>query len=176
MLDFEFEEGKLTKVNVKEQHILFQDAKFLNQYGIEISRVAPSFDNSKAIDISKMVKRVSIVHDHLAPEEIQIGSAYLNLLLNRQVGELSVSFIEDKKANVHKFLKMHGGEDIIPTNGTYLLPYEYYFNIKIIHYKDGVNLLSDDYILTANFSHEYQAGEAEFQQIEATFCKIKSWK
>jgi len=182
MIDFEFDKGILTKADVYVQHTLFKNSKVANQYNITISRIAPFYPIHKSLIISQMVKRVSIVHDAIGEEEILLGSAYLNLLLNQQVGEITISFVEDKDASVLDFLKKDNGNDIFPTDGTFLLPYDYYFRIEITHYKSSLPtpkhtiLLEGDYILSNNFPHEYQAGEEELQMVDATFKPIKSWK
>ena len=179
MINFEFDDGKMTKAEVTDQHNIFKNSKVLNQYYIRINRVAPAYSHSKAEKISKMVKKVSIIHNSMDNEEIEFGTAFLNLLINRQIGEISISFVEDKDASVKDFLLKTGGEDIYPTDGSCMLPYEYYFHVEIKHYispKKTTKLLSEDYNLSGTFSHDYQAGDEELQMIEATFKPIKSWK
>jgi len=174
VIEFTFSDLTADKVDVNEQHILFRDAKMVNEYKIFISREAPSYSMKASEKISKMIKSVSLVHDVVASEETIIGSAYLNLLIQRQSGEITIGFTEDDDSNVLKFLTKNGGEPIYPTDGTFLLPYDYYFRIKLTHHKETV-LIEKDFVLSSNFPHTYQTGEPEFQMIEATFKPIKSW-
>jgi len=74
--------------------------------------------------------------------------------------------------------------NIMPSDGTLLLPYQYYFRIRISHiiadsntktaYEDVV--IDDDYILEGSPSQEYTTGDEKYLQTSATFKPIKSWK
>lgn len=75
------------------------------------------------------------------------------------------------------------GDKIIPSDGTFLLPYEYFFNIKVSHIvadpiSDTVyeeTIIEGDYILDGSPSQEYSVGDERYLEISATFKPIKSY-
>jgi len=75
-------------------------------------------------------------------------------------------------------------QNIIPSNGTTLLPYQYYFRIKISNLVSDFSanrvyemvVLEDDFILEGNLSTEYSTGEEQYLEVTATFKPIKSWR
>ena len=74
------------------------------------------------------------------------------------------------------------GGRIMPSDGTLLLPYEYFFEISIIHLIiDPISgtvtekvVIQDDYILDGSPSQEYSVGDERYLEITATFVPIKS--
>lgn len=73
---------------------------------------------------------------------------------------------------------------ILPSDGTSLLPYEYYFKIKVITMDiDLVNnrvgetvIVDDDFVLEGSISQDFATGTEEYEEITATFKPIKSWR
>lgn len=76
----------------------------------------------------------------------------------------------------------HG--NIMPSDGTTLLPYEYYFRIKISNMRADLAsnsvyetvVLDDDYILDGNVSEDRSTGDEAYLEVNATFKPIKSWR
>ncbi|NOR58051.1 MAG: hypothetical protein GQ474_05960 [Sulfurimonas sp.] len=76
----------------------------------------------------------------------------------------------------------HG--NIMPSDGTTLLPYEYYFRIRVSSItNDLVNnqmiesvVLEDDFIIDGNVSQEYSTGDERYLELSVTFKPIKSWR
>lgn len=73
--------------------------------------------------------------------------------------------------------------NIMPSDGTCLLPYQYYFKIQIQHIISDSEtntvyvktIIDDDYILDGSPSQEYATGDERFLEISASFKPIKSW-
>jgi hypothetical protein len=144
--------------------------------------------------ITDLIKEVSIIHDGIETEETQIGNAVINTHGVKQAGEISITFTESKDGDVLKFLTQHDdGTPIIPTDGTSLMPYDFYFHIEVTHSSSdmydklidsAVSLLfgggdtkslKGDFIIDGNITQNYVAGEPELQEIQATFKKLRSW-
>ncbi|WP_294958817.1 hypothetical protein [Sulfurovum sp.] len=72
---------------------------------------------------------------------------------------------------------------IMPGDGTFLLPYQYYFEIKISHIVSDPNtgmayrkiIIEDDYLLDGSPSQEYSTGDERYLEVSGTFKPIKSW-
>ncbi len=75
------------------------------------------------------------------------------------------------------------GGRIMPSDGTFLLPYQYYFRIRIAHIISDIEtnmvyaktIIEDDYLLEGSPSQEYSTGDERYLQVGATFKPIKSW-
>lgn len=72
---------------------------------------------------------------------------------------------------------------IMPTDGTHLLPYDYYFKIKMSHLVRGADgmthaavVLEDDFILDGNPSKTYDTSGEAHLTISATFKPITSFR
>lgn len=74
--------------------------------------------------------------------------------------------------------------NIIPSDGTTLLPYEYYFKIRVSNMRSDLItntvyetiVLEDDFILDGNLSEEYATGDEQYLEVSATLKPIKSWR
>lgn len=74
------------------------------------------------------------------------------------------------------------GGRIMPSDGTLLMPYEYYFEISIVHLIiDPISgsvtekiVIQDDYILDGSPSQEYSTGDERYLEVSATFKPIRS--
>lgn len=75
-------------------------------------------------------------------------------------------------------------ENIIPSDGTFLLPMDYYFEIKMSHvFKNKILnmtsekvIIEDKYIIDGNIGINYETGDERFVEITATFKPMKSWR
>ena len=173
---------------------LLEYANRSNQFGIFINRVEPKYDFLKAVSISSMVQGVSFINDSLQYEEVQMGSSYINIVQELQSGEIALTLTENQDAEVFKFLTLkEDGSSIIPKDGTFLLPYEYYFQISIVHHFNRVDnlllnvlsggdlsplkvLASGFYKLDGNLEYSYEAGEDKIQAIQAKFKPMMGWE
>jgi len=172
---------------------LLENANRANQFGIIISRVEPKFSITESLAISKLVQNISFINDGYQYEEIKIGSAYMNVVQELQSGEIAVTFTEGQNAEVLKFLtKKEDGSNILPSDGTYLLPYEYYFKIDVVHHFNRIDnlllnvlrggdlspltiLASGLYKLDGNLEYGYEVGEEQLQMIQAKFKPMMSF-
>lgn len=74
------------------------------------------------------------------------------------------------------------GENIMPVDGTYLLPYDYYFSIKVSHLvrvdKQTVEkvMLAGEFILDGGISTGYTAGDEQYLTTSATFKPLQGWE
>jgi hypothetical protein len=178
---------------LKYQYLLYK-AKRNNQYKVSIFRAAPSFDTETSIKITDTIQEVSIIHDGIEVKETQIGNAILNTHGVKQSGEIRITFLETEDNDVINFLTRHeDGTPIIPTDGTHLLPYDFYFFIEVTHQssdmRDGLlqkaldlifdtedkKSISGEFIIEGNLEQGYVAGEPDWQTITATFKRLKSW-
>jgi len=85
-------------------------------------------------------------------------------------------FVNQFTENNHK--------NIMPTDGTYLLPYDYYFQIKLSHIVRDRNtgmsyekiIVNDEYLLDGNISFSYTTGEEAYLEANATFKPLKNFR
>ena len=186
--------GLLKAVELTKYQYLLFNAKRNNQFKVSIFRASPDFDTETSIKITDTIQEVSIIHDGISTNETQIGNAILNTHGVKQSGELQITFVETKDNDVVKFLTLHeDGTPIIPTDGTHLLPYDFYFYIEVTHQStdmyDGLidsavswlfgggdsKSMKGEFILDGNLEQGYVAGEPELQTITATFKKLRTW-
>lgn len=74
------------------------------------------------------------------------------------------------------------GENIMPIDGTYLLPYDYYFSIKVSHLvrvdKQTVEkvMLAGEFILDGGINTGYTTGDERYLTTSATFKPLQGWE
>ncbi|MFT7880428.1 MAG: hypothetical protein ABXS91_08550 [Sulfurimonas sp.] len=74
--------------------------------------------------------------------------------------------------------------NIMPSDGTTLLPYDYYFkitisNLNVNHFNNTISetiVVDDEFIIEGNVSQDYATGNEEYLEVSATFKPIKSWR
>lgn len=180
------------KIELSVMSFLLDNANRANQFAIIINRVEPRFDMIKSLAVSKLVQSVSFIADGMQYEEVQLGSAYMNVAQELQSGEISVTFTEGQNKEVFELLTQHEGKNILPSDGTYLLPYEYYFSIDIVHHFNTVDnmllnvltsgdfnpievIASGNFVLDGNLEYGYEAGDEQLQMIQAKFKPMMSF-
>lgn len=173
--------------------------------GMQSGEVQVTFSEFKDGDVLDFLTKVSSRNAISGlMDDVGVGSAIrgvdatlgkVNSLVN-QAGNISKAFGGagfDTNLGLGEFGAIFGGTgggvgsgkngNIMPSDGTCLLPYQYYFNIKIQHIvSDSISntvyvktIIDDDYILDGNPSQEYSTGDEKFLEISASFKPIKSW-
>ena len=187
--------GATRVYDITKKKILLYSAKKNNQFKVSIYRAAPTFDTETSMKITETLQEVSIVHDGMETQTSQTGNAILTTYGTKQAGEITITFLETDLLDVFNFLTLDAsGKQIIPSDGTSLLPLDFYFHIEVTHKSkdmqetllgsaidfimngnDVVKSVTGDYLLSGNITHAYKVGEPEFQTIQAQFKKIKTW-
>lgn len=165
---------------IQDEIANFNDLQDSTMFVLDIQRINPTYDFIKAKNISLMAKSVEVTSNGYSYERIGIGSSFENIIDEIQQGNISISFHEFKQGYVMDFLTKYDGEDIIPKDGTVLLPYDYYFKIKVsvLENINGVRktrtIVDDFYYLdnapTLSFERD---SESTFQKIQANFMPLK---
>lgn len=154
----------------KEYTLEMKDSQHSNNYDVIFSREAPY---TREV-ITHRISQISVSGDSVELEEIKVGSAYFNVIRNVSSPEISITFIESHELIVDNILtKDDDGKRILPTDGTFLLPDDYYFSIEIRalpkYGDESVLVLRGEIVLEGQVQKEFETETEQFQKVSATF-------
>ncbi|MGW8169640.1 MAG: hypothetical protein ACWGHH_06515 [Sulfurovaceae bacterium] len=179
----------LTAIQSGEMQVVFREFKkgevieFLTKYGTNNTSTGSLFNRTGLMDGIEQISNITNIANNAVQ---QIGGIFdmagnfaqtangLVGSLNNNMGRLLGAGTNSKGKN----------GNIIPSDGTCLLPYDYYFRIKLSHIVVDERLMlsrekiiiEDDYLLDGNISLDYATGDENFLKVNATFKPIKSWR
>ena len=166
---FEFEEGDvldfLTKIS--DQNTLTGLAEDLG-VGSSFNALGQKIEDVK--ELTRDVNRGLGLVNGLVGSSLQLPQSISGFLGG--AGDFVSMFTDNNHGN------------ILPTDGTFLLPYEYYFSIKMSHLirdrKTNMSyekiIVQDDYILDGNVSVSYATDNEGYLEATANFKPIKSFR
>ena len=153
-------------------------------FNISIERIAPVkgllYDSLGVGEfLSMFAKSCSLTYPFLGVDKMKVGATELKHFSNKESGELSVTFYNpSEKLAEGYFLKDATGEDIIPKDGSTLLPFDYYFEIKLWKWivREGVRLKSyyidGFYHVNSNIGIEWDSDDESHQTFSVQFTKM----
>jgi len=122
-----------------------------NQYSIDISMEAPV---SKPFLEEVFFKSISITFEGFENEPVELGSGNIHTFSGRtplkidmvlhEMFDYNVNDSDKKERDLYSYFFMNNGEPILPKDGTFLLPYEYYFSIDIYAVRHSTTMLQMD--------------------------------
>ena len=122
-----------------------------NQYSIDISMEAPI---SKPFLEEVFFKSISITFEGFENEPVELGSGNINSfagitplkidMVLHEMFDYNVNDSDKKERDLYSYFFMNGKKPILPKDGTFLLPYEYYFSIDIYAVSNSTGMLEGD--------------------------------
>jgi len=152
-------------------------AQFSNQFKVEIKRVKPIYTSSGFLndnDFSDFITKVDMQIGNTSYEDLIIGATHISTFSDFEPFSLSLSMIDFRDSEVLKFLtKDNNNKDILPKDGTYLLPYDYYFNIKVFNFS-GTLLFNFNMAIDGQIAISYEtSATADLLAIDVKFKVIE---
>ena len=177
-----------TDKEIADRVKLYQDSMenigHTDVFNISVERIAPIkglLYDSLAIGefLSMFAKSCSLTYSFLGLDKMKVGATNLKHFSNKENGELSITFYNPaEKLAEGYFLKDATGEDIIPKDGSTLLPFDYYFEIKLWKWivREGIRIKSyyieDYYHLNSNIGIEWDSDSESHQAFSVQFTKL----
>ncbi len=144
-------------------------------YSAKIIRQAPKYkpqEGTISVDtLQDFIVKSDISLGGVGHESTPIGSSTISTIGQVAPLEVELTFIEVEGYSFVDFLQKNNGIPILPKDGTYLLPYEYYFNIEVKDYK-GTILIKTDFELNGGISIAHSAEANELLLMSAKFTPI----
>jgi len=181
-------EVEITSAGINAEEVIVGSAFYNELKDAQSGEVQVTFLESKQGDVRDFLKKrvttdlqsigsgVSKLQDNIAMAQ-RVGNVFgMNTSPLKNIGGVLGSF-SNKAGRSAKF-----GDDIMPIDGTYLLPYDYYFSIKLSHLirvgSETVEkiMLSDDFILDGGTNTGYTTGDERYLTTSATFKPLQGWE
>jgi len=176
----------INKVDVKDfqEHITkskqtLNEVQWTDQYEFKIRMVEP---DSKETIPPELIKSYSFKHKLFNTERVAIGTKSIKYFNEATLGGIDVVLynhisLEDKKILdcenlIDYFLKDKHNKDIIPKDGSYLLPDEYYFYIETYQLDAKWNkklVGKGEYLIDSELQQDFTSEGGEFQEITLSF-------
>ena len=162
------------KKHLRDSGKIVNKAQWQDQFMLEITRESPDFKELDPLH----VKSYTFQYDGVIVDTTKIGSGYINQINGVEPLSISVVFRESVSDDITNFLlKKDNGDFITPRDGTYLLPYEYYFNISAYSLDAEWNpklLVSGEFLFSGQVTRDFISEGGNMQEITAEFKPINS--
>ena len=168
------------ELNVYNEHMArsldsVKNAQWQDQFIFEIVRESPS---TGIIINPEDVISCSINYDGINSEPLLAGSSIINLISGVESLSVSVVFRDSADNKIIKFLKLRDdGKSIMPRDGTFLLPYQYYFYLRIKQLNskwEETPLLRGEFLLDGQSVKDFVTDGGEMMGVSAEFKPIFS--
>lgn len=168
--------------HIKDFQALKGKAQWSDQFHLEVYMVKP---DGRALD-PYLIKSFSIQHKGIETETVNIGGGYVNVISGITPMKLDVVFEESTIKNardrnletlVYDFFFKDKGKDVIPSDGTFLLPYDWYFYIQgyALNSKWEKKLLfRSDFLVEGTPTKDFVTDGGSIQELTLSFVPIRS--
>jgi len=164
--------------HIKEAQDAKSHAQWTDQFLVEVAMIMPEPKNMLN---QHLISSFSITYDGLDTENLPFGSGSINIFGDMTPLKLDIVFEEEATwENLYKYFFLDNTyEPIIPRDGTYLLPKDWYFEISIYSmdaswkYKQ---LYTNDFIIDGGLQKDFNTEGGQIQEITLSFVPINSNK
>lgn len=164
--------------HIKEAQDVKSHAQWTDQFLVEVYMMKP--EPRKKLD-SNLINSFSLTYDGLDAENLPFGSGSINIFGDMTPLKLDIVFEEEATwENLYKYFFLDNTyEPIIPRDGTYLLPKDWYFEITV-HSMDASwkykQLYKNDFIIDGGLQKDFNTEGGQMQEITLSFVPINSNK
>ncbi|SFV56108.1 hypothetical protein MNB_SUP05-5-910 [hydrothermal vent metagenome] len=160
--------------HIKASDLIVENAQWQDQFKMVIMREQPDSLSLNPL----LIKSFTLQYDGFTVDTSKVGSAYVNQITGIEPLSISVVFREQTSNEITNFLiNKKDGTPIMPRDGTYLLPYEYYFSISA-YMLDGSwkpkLLVSGEFLIEGTLSKDLMSEGGNMMEQAITFKPILS--
>jgi len=162
--------------HIKEAQTTRSKAQWSDQFWVEVQMIAPEIKKPLS---PHDIESFTITFDGLEAENIPIGSGYTHIFGNMSPLKLDIVFEEQyKHDNLYRyFFQDSYYYSIIPSDGTYLLPKDWKFEIKVnavdSSWKKRV-LYHNEFIIDGGTQKDFGTEGGQRQNLALSFVPITS--
>ena len=162
--------------HIKNAQSVKSHAQWSDQFWVEVTMITPT--KKEMIDPHE-IESFSITYNGLEAENVPMGSGYMNIFGNMSPLKLDVVFEERAKyENLYRyFFTDDKNSEIIPSDGTYLLPNEWKFEIKINAVQaswEKIGVYHNEFIIDGGTQKDFGVEGGQRQNLSLSFVPISS--
>jgi hypothetical protein len=165
--------------HIQKTHEAISQAQWSDQYELQIKMIAPS---TKQLIPIELIKSYSFKYKAFNTEKISIGTKsvrYFNEVTSQGIDIVFYNIIslENQKLLQHEntidyFLKDDRNKNILPSDGSYLLPDEFYFYIEAYQLDASWNkklIGKGNFLLDSELNQDFTSDGGSMQELTLTF-------
>jgi len=151
----------------------FDKIQWSDQFEVVITRANPK--TSVKIEPVSVVK-ASLKYGGFSYEFNKIGTSGFISVADTEGSSVNLDFYEKSNNEVFKFLNLtESGEKILPSDGTFLLPYDWYYNIDIYSLDSSWKkrkIMSGNFVRNNSVEKDYTAEGGAMMVISSEFLPV----
>lgn len=160
--------------HIRANQEIIKNTQWADQFLISIEREEPDYDFLDPIHI----KSYSLMYNGTVVDISKVGSGYVNQITGNEPLSIAVVFREQSSDEITNFLlNRDDGTPILPNDGTYLLPKDYFFNINAFmldsNWKPKL-LVRGEFLYSGQITKDFTTDGAGMLEIAAEFKPILS--
>lgn len=161
--------------HIKDAQVTKSHAQWSDQFWVEVMRIEPF---NTIILNPHLVSSFSITYDGLEAEHIPMGSGSMYVFGDMTPLKLDIVFEEEATwDDLYNYFFISDNKPIIPSDGTYLLPKDWYFEIQVYAVDSGwhkKSIYHNNFIIDGSMQKDFNTEGGQIQEITLSFVPMNS--